>query len=126
MKVVERARLGFQEGSSDKVYEVDLVEVAAGQHVVNFRYGRRGSALRDGTKTPLPLPLDKARAIFSALVAEKTKGGYRPLSAEVPAPSKEERDSELLYNEPKWIRMDEGGLRTLQDAGLKLKQGVYY
>ena len=36
------------------------------------------------------------------------------------------RDSQLLYNEPKWIRMDEGGLRTLKDAGLKLKQGVYY
>jgi adenylylsulfate reductase subunit B len=31
-----------------------------------------------------------------------------------------------LYNEPKWIRMDEGGLRTLKDAGLTLKQGVYY
>ena len=24
------------------------------------------------------------------------------------------RDSQLLYNEPKWIRMDDGGLRTLQ------------
>ena len=36
------------------------------------------------------------------------------------------RDSQLLYNEPKWIRMDEGGLRTLKDAGLKLKKGVYY
>jgi adenylylsulfate reductase subunit B len=36
------------------------------------------------------------------------------------------RDGQLLYNEPKWIRMDEGGLRTLEDAGLKLKKGVYY
>jgi adenylylsulfate reductase subunit B len=36
------------------------------------------------------------------------------------------RDSQLLYNEPKWIRMDEGGLRTLEQAGLKLKQGIYY
>jgi len=49
-----------------------------------------------------------------------------PKLADVPAPSKEARDGQLLYNEPKWIRMDEGGLRTLKDAGLKLKKGVYY
>ena len=36
------------------------------------------------------------------------------------------RDGELLYNEPKYIRMDEGGLRTLEAAGLALKTGVYY
>jgi adenylylsulfate reductase subunit B len=36
------------------------------------------------------------------------------------------RASQLLYNEPKWIRLDEGGLRTLKDAGLQLKKGVYY
>jgi adenylylsulfate reductase subunit B len=36
------------------------------------------------------------------------------------------RDSQLLYNEPKWIRMDDGGLHTLQAAGLKMKKGVYY
>jgi hypothetical protein len=81
MKIVDQARLWFKEGASDKVYEVDLVEVAAGQHVVNFRYGRRGSALRDGTKTPLPVALDKARAVFAALVAEKTRGGYKPMDA---------------------------------------------
>lgn len=79
MKVVERARLGFREGNSDKVYEVDLVEVAPDQYVVNFRFGRRGTALRDGTKTPLPLPLAKARAVFESLVADKTRGGYRPI-----------------------------------------------
>jgi WGR domain len=80
MKVVERARLGFREGNSDKVYEVDLVEVATDQYVVNFRFGRRGTALRDGTKTPLPLSLARARAVFESLVAEKTRGGYRPLA----------------------------------------------
>src|SRR5690349_825231 len=79
MRILDRARLGFREGKSDKVYEVDLVEVATDQYVVNFRYGRRGSALRDGTKTPLPISLDKARALFTALVDEKTKGGYQPL-----------------------------------------------
>jgi adenylylsulfate reductase subunit B len=36
------------------------------------------------------------------------------------------RAGQLLYNEPKYIRLDDGGLRTLADAGLKLKKGVYY
>jgi predicted DNA-binding WGR domain protein len=81
MKVLDQARLWFQQGKSDKVYEVDLVEVVDGQHVVNFRYGRRGAALRDGTKTPTPVPLAKARAVFDALVAEKTREGYVPMGA---------------------------------------------
>lgn len=87
VRVIEQARLWFREGTSDKVYEVDLVEVAPGQHVVNFRYGRRGGALKDGTKTPLPLPLDKARGVFQKLVDEKLAGGYRsgPVTAAPPA-----------------------------------------
>jgi len=80
MRIVEQTRLGFREGTSDKVYEVDLVEVADGQYVVNFRYGRRGTSLRDGSKTPLPVSAEKARAVYTALVAEKTKAGYKPLS----------------------------------------------
>ncbi len=92
MRVIEQARLGFREGTSDKVYEVDLVEVASGQYVVNFRYGRRGGALTDGTKTAAPVPLAKARTIFEKLVAEKTAGGYRPLASE-PA-TRDEGDNE--------------------------------
>src|SRR3982751_5674437 len=81
VRVIEQARLGFREGTSDKVYEVDLVEVAPAQYVVNFRFGRRGKALRDGTKTATPVDLARARAIFAKLVAEKAAGGYRPLPA---------------------------------------------
>ncbi len=88
MRVIDQARLWFREGNSDKVYEIDLVEVAAGQPVVNFRYGRRGGALKDGTKTPLPLPLAKARDVYQKLVDEKLAGGYRtgPVTA-APAPA---------------------------------------
>lgn len=88
MRVIEQARLWFREGTSDKVYEIDLVEVAPGQHVVNFRYGRRGGALKDGTKTPLPLSLDKARGVYQKLVDDKLAGGYQtgPVTAASPAP----------------------------------------
>ena len=35
------------------------------------------------------------------------------------------RESRLLYSETKYRRLDDGGLRTLADAGLKLAKGVY-
>lgn len=90
MRVIEQARLGFRQGASDKVYEVDLVEVAPAQYVVNFRFGRRGKALRDGTKTATPVDLARARAIFAKLVAEKTAGGYQAMAVTglAPAPAR--------------------------------------
>ncbi|HSD89432.1 MAG TPA: hypothetical protein VLB44_18005, partial [Kofleriaceae bacterium] len=86
MRVIDQARLWFREGTSDKVYEIDLVEVATGQYVVNFRFGRRGGALKDGTKTSLPVALDKARGIFGKLVDEKLAGGYQHAGTAAPAP----------------------------------------
>ena len=74
MRVIEQARLTFREGNSDKVYEIDLVEVATNQYVVNFRFGRRNAALKDGTKTPIPVDLPRARTIFQKLVDEKAAG----------------------------------------------------
>jgi hypothetical protein len=77
VRIVRSAQLWFVEGKSDKVYEIEIVEVAAEQFVVNIRFGRRGSALRDGTKTANPVPLVKAQAIFDELVADKRNGGYQ-------------------------------------------------
>ncbi|RUM85432.1 MAG: adenylyl-sulfate reductase subunit beta, partial [Candidatus Thioglobus sp.] len=37
-----------------------------------------------------------------------------------------DRDSELLSHEPESIRLDDGGLHTLESNGLKLVEGVYY
>jgi hypothetical protein len=63
VRVIEQTLLALREGNVDKVFEIDLVEVATGQHVVNFRHGRRGAVLADGTKTPSPVPLARARSI---------------------------------------------------------------
>ncbi|WP_224244460.1 WGR domain-containing protein [Hyalangium gracile] len=76
MKLIEQVTLLFQEGKSDKVYEVDLLEVGAGQYVVNFRYGRRGTALKDGTKTPTPVSMAEARKAFDKQVQSKLDTGY--------------------------------------------------
>lgn len=81
MKTVRTSQLIYSQGTSDKAYEVDLCDVSsngkADQFVVNFRYGRRGSALREGTKTPSPVARDEADKIFDSLVVSKLNKGYQ-------------------------------------------------
>ena len=76
MKLVKQTTLYFKDKKSDKVYEVDLCETPSGQYLVNFRYGRRGSTLREGTKTKSPVDRETANKLFDELVASKTKKGY--------------------------------------------------
>lgn len=61
-----------------------------------------------------------------APITTKPWGKHYPNLKELPAPTQEQRDSELLYSEPKYIRMDDGGLHTLESNGLKMKVGVCY
>ena len=46
--------------------------------------------------------------------------------ADEPAPTQEMSDSQCLYNEPKFVRFDDGDVHTLESNGLKMKKGVYY
>ncbi len=81
MKIVRTSKLWFREGTSDKVYEVDLVDTETagteGHFLVNIRYGRRGQTLREGTKTPRPVELAAAEKIFDSVVVAKVNEGYR-------------------------------------------------
>ena len=70
------ARLYFREGSSDKVYEVDLVGSGTAW-TVNFAYGRRGNSLTTGTKTPQPVVFATAERLFDKIVNEKLAKGYQ-------------------------------------------------
>ena len=81
---IEHASLYFREGVSDKVYHVTIEEHGAG-HVVNFAYGRRGSTLNTGTKTNVPVTLEKARAIMTKLMRSKLAKGYRFAEEDAPA-----------------------------------------
>ena len=75
MKNVRSARLWFKEGNSDKVYEVDLTDLETpgsdARFLVNFRYGRRGASLREGTKTNSPVDRAEADKIFDSLVVSR-------------------------------------------------------
>jgi len=76
MRFVKQTVLYFKEGTSDKTYEIDLCETGPGQYIVNFRYGKRGAALKEGSKTATPVSLEEATAIFDALEKEKRSKGY--------------------------------------------------
>lgn len=73
----EQVTLYYSEGGSDKVYQAQLLASGDG-FVVNFQYGRRGSALKAGTKTDTPLPYELAKKAYTKLVKEKTSKGYTP------------------------------------------------
>ncbi len=87
MKLIEQITLVFKRGRSEKVYEVDLCEVGPGRFVVNYRYGRRGATLKDGTKTLAPVSEEQARREYDKLVASKQKAGYEAGSAHAVAPA---------------------------------------
>jgi bifunctional non-homologous end joining protein LigD len=67
--------LKYREGSSDKVYQTTL-EPKGSLFVVNTAYGRRGSTLQTGTKTPIAVDWEQATRIFSKVVNEKRAKGY--------------------------------------------------
>lgn len=118
---MESANLYFKEGSSDKVYHATLEKDTDG-YVVNFAYGRRGSALKTGSKTTSPVSLEKARDIYNKLLKEKLSKGYRYMDAEtgtsIPVvkdlpdtPTEiqcvllnpiDEDEAKLLLNDPNW------------------------
>ena len=79
MNLIKKSRLYFQQGNSDKVYEIDLCELSTqreSRYLVNFRYGRRGQKLREGTKTPDAVLLQKAQQLFDSVLISKTNKGY--------------------------------------------------
>lgn len=92
MKLVKQKTLYFSDSKSDKVYEVDLCESDSDLFIVNFRYGRRGKSLREGTKTVFPVPFGEAEKIYNKLIASKEKKGY----AELGEAPKTETSSEVV------------------------------
>ena len=115
-KIIKSITLFCTAGSSDKEYQVALNEVDGG-YVVNFANGRRGSALRTGTKTNAPVELSKAEDIYAKLVKSKMSGGYTEAEsgARYVGTDLEERDSGLSAMLP--TAMKPGQLQDLLNDG---------
>lgn len=120
--MIQSIELFYREGSSDKVYKVNISEQGTG-FVVNFAYGRRGSALTTGTKTPKPVAIDQAQKVYNKLIQEKTAKGYiedpngRPFTGTVTESRDtgfrpqllneiEEEDVELYITHPDWCAQE--------------------
>ena len=76
--------LYFTHGGSDKEYHAQLVPAGADGYLVCFQYGRRGSTLTAGQKTPQPVPLATAQTLYEKLIKEKLGKGYTPGASGVP------------------------------------------
>jgi len=74
---MEHITLYFRQGSSDKTYAASI-QPQDGGYVVQFQYGRRGSALQSGQKNAVPVPYDEAKRLYDQLVASKKNKGYTP------------------------------------------------
>lgn len=76
MAITKSTTLFYKDGSSDKEYGLCIEQVGLDQYVINFNYGRRGSATTTGTKTQVPVGLTQATKIYDKLLAEKVGKGY--------------------------------------------------
>lgn len=76
MKTIKQTLLHYQKGTSNKVYNVYLVQISSSEYLVNFEYGRFGSTLREGTKTSSPVAKERAEKLFDLLVVSKMKKEY--------------------------------------------------
>ncbi|MCL4148781.1 UNVERIFIED_CONTAM: hypothetical protein GTU68_055698 [Idotea baltica] len=61
-----------------------------------------------------------------APITTKPWGSGTPDLRNETAPTQEQIDSELLFNEPKYIRFDDGGLHDLKTNKLEMREGVSY
>jgi bifunctional non-homologous end joining protein LigD len=71
----ERAELYFRQGSSDKVYHLQL-ENTQDRWSVQAQWGRRGSALQSGIKVS-DTTYEDAKRVYDRLLREKTGKGYQ-------------------------------------------------
>jgi bifunctional non-homologous end joining protein LigD len=74
MATIQHADLFFQEGSSNKVYHLQLMSYGDG-HAVNFQYGRRGGSLNEGTKIS-GATLQSATKVYNNILNQKLAKGY--------------------------------------------------
>lgn len=78
---VKSIQLFFQEGSSDKVYNAQIVK-DGDAYTVLCQWGRRGASLQEGSKA-VRVPLAVAQRKFDSLVREKTGKGYQQITDDV-------------------------------------------
>lgn len=75
MDIIEQSSLYYQDNKSDKVYQATF-EQTEDCFIVKFRYGRRGSNLKEGIKIESPC-YEECEYTYRELVQSKLKKGYK-------------------------------------------------
>lgn len=109
-KIVERVSLYYREGSSDKIYIIELTEVSPGEYNVAGYNGRRGAQLAAQPKTFTPVTLAEARRIFKGLEQAKLNHPKTPYKI-----------AERQTNAPPEAKPKEGASRIVPDAGREVE-----
>ena len=99
MKTIKKTLLHYQKGTSNKVYNVYLVQVSSSEYLVNFEYGRFGSTLREGTKTSSPVTLERAEKLFDSLVVSKMNKDYVIQQGYDSTKKEEKKEREVLSSD---------------------------
>lgn len=83
--VCKSVRLEAPSASGKKFYTIEIANPAADSYFVNFTFGAVGGSVKTGTKTPVPVSLEKAETIFAKLQKEKETGEshYQPVNSAV-------------------------------------------
>lgn len=76
MAMLEKISLSFCQGSSDKFYNICIMEDDDGLCTVPFTYGRTGTSGQSGDKVKAPVTYEKAKKAYDKVVKEKMSKGY--------------------------------------------------
>jgi predicted DNA-binding WGR domain protein len=85
MQIIKRTTLLYQAGSSAKVYEIDLCQIGDNRYVVNSRYGKQDTVLKEKSETVTAVSLEQAQKLCDRLVNAKVSKGYRDATGEAAA-----------------------------------------
>lgn len=77
MAMVDKISLFFQQGSSDKFYNICIMKEDDGTCTVPFTFGRRGTSGQSGSKTTTPVSYEDAKKIYDKVVKQKMGKGYK-------------------------------------------------
>lgn len=80
---VREIALWYKEGSSDKVYQMQITGTEEEGYTVAIQFGKRGQALQSQIKNKVPVDLDTATALFEEQENKKMAKGYTPIEGGV-------------------------------------------
>ena len=76
---VDKTKLEYRAGNSDKVYIATIMKYDNGHQVV-FEYGKRYNVTGRIVKPNSPVTYPEARSIYDEMIHKKLKKGYVPQS----------------------------------------------